>query len=65
MKKYQILTGIFIMLVHVGLGQSIEIIDVNDMGAFGDDISTPVMQKVAAEFQQFADNPCFILTEDL
>ena len=45
--------------------QYVEIIDVNDMGAFGEDISTPVMQKVAAEFQQFADNPCFILTEDL
>ena len=45
--------------------QYIEIIDVNDMGVFGEDLSTPAMQQVAAEFQQFADNPCFILTQDL
>ena len=45
--------------------QYIEIIDVNDMARFGEELSTEVMQKVAGEFQDFADNPCFIITDDL
>jgi hypothetical protein len=45
--------------------QYIEVLDINDMTAFGGDLAQSEMQKVAAEFQQFADNPCFILTEDL
>lgn len=45
--------------------QYVEIIDVNDMVALGADISTDVMQKVSAEFQQFADNPVFMLTESI
>ena len=43
----------------------IEVIDVPDMQAFGNDVSTEAVQKVAAEFQQFADNPQFVLTEAL
>ena len=43
----------------------IEIIDVNDMERFGVDVATEAVQKVAAEFQGFADNPQFILTERL
>ena len=43
----------------------VEIIDVNDMEQFGKDVSAEVMQKVAAEFQSFADNPMFILTSKL
>ncbi len=42
-----------------------EIIDVNDMDGFVSDISTPEFQAVAATFQDYADNPQFILTEDL
>lgn len=45
--------------------QYVEIIDVKDMQAFGSDLATETMQKVAGEFQGFADNPQFILTEDL
>lgn len=45
--------------------QYVEIIDTADMDALGRDISTPDMQRVAAEFQQFADNPVFMLTESL
>lgn len=45
--------------------QYIEIIDIPDMDAFGADASSDAVQKVAAEFQQFADNPQFILTEAL
>lgn len=42
----------------------IEIIDVADMDAFGRDVATPSMQRVAAEFQDWAE-PVFILTRDI
>lgn len=42
-----------------------EVIDVADMDAFGIDAASEAVQKMAAEFQQFADNPQFILTETL
>lgn len=43
----------------------IEIIDVNDMGAFGGDVGTDAMQKIAGEFQAMADDLVFILTDKL
>ena len=43
----------------------VEIIDINDMGQFAEDLATPVMQQLAAAFQEFADRPSFILTEAL
>ena len=43
----------------------IEVIDIHAMDAFVADVSDPEFQKVAAAFGQFADNPQFILTEDL
>lgn len=43
----------------------IEVIDVPDMNAFGTDVGSEAVQKVAAQFQQFADNPQFILTQAL
>lgn len=45
--------------------QYVEIIEVRDMAGFGQDVGTPTMQRVAAEFQGFADNPIFVLTEKL
>jgi len=45
--------------------QYVEILDVADMDAFGEDIAGDTMQKVAAEFQALADNPLFILTKPL
>ncbi len=45
--------------------QYIEILDVADMNGLGADISSETMQKVAAEFQEFADNPIFITTDKL
>lgn len=42
-----------------------EIIDITDMDAFVADISTEEFQAAAAPFQDYADNPQFILTEDL
>lgn len=43
----------------------LEILDVNDMGQLGQDVSTPTMQKVAETFRSMADNPLFIVTEAL
>jgi hypothetical protein len=45
--------------------QYAELIEVPDMAAFGADISTPLVQAGAKEFQAFADNPVFILCEKL
>jgi len=43
----------------------VETINVNDMEAFGAEVSTDTMKKVAGEFQAFADNPIFLITESL
>lgn len=45
--------------------QYVEIIQVNDMNQFGQDVATETMQKVAAEFQTFADQPIFMLTNEI
>lgn len=43
----------------------VEVIQVNDMTTFGEEVGTDVMQKVAGEFQAFADNPMFILSDNI
>jgi len=43
----------------------IETIDITGMEAFMSDVTSDAVQKVAAQFQNFADNPQFILTEAL
>jgi REDY-like protein HapK len=43
----------------------IEIIDIKGMDGFVADISSEAFQAIAAPFRDFADNPQFILTEDL
>lgn len=43
--------------------QYVELLEVNDMETLGADVSSETMQRVAAEFQQFADNPQFMLTD--
>jgi hypothetical protein len=45
--------------------QYIEVIDIKGMDGFVADISTEAFQAAAAPFRDFADNPQFILTEDL
>lgn len=45
--------------------QYIEIIDITGMDPFVAEISTPEFQAMAAPFQDYADSPQFILTEDL
>jgi len=43
----------------------VEIIRVNDMQAFGQDVASATVQRVAAEYREFADGPLFIQTEAL
>lgn len=43
----------------------VEVIDVGDDAAFGGDISTPEMQAIAEQFQTFADNPQFMVMQDI
>lgn len=43
----------------------VEVIDIVTMDDFVRDVSDPAFQAVAARFGDFADNPQFILTEDL
>lgn len=45
--------------------QYVEVIDIKTMDGFVGDISTEAFQAAAAPFQSFADNPQFILTDDL
>nr|WP_010130710.1 hypothetical protein [Microbulbifer agarilyticus] len=45
--------------------QYVELLEVNSMEKLGADVSSETMRRVAAEFQQFADNPQFILTESI
>ncbi|WP_417619557.1 REDY-like protein HapK [Parasphingorhabdus sp.] len=45
--------------------QYIEVLDINGMDPFVADISTEEFQAMAAPFQNFAENPQFILTEDI
>jgi hypothetical protein len=45
--------------------QYIEIIRVNDMQAFDRDIASHTVQRVAAEYREFADAPAFIQTDAL
>ncbi|GAB5415693.1 MAG: hypothetical protein Cons2KO_32960 [Congregibacter sp.] len=45
--------------------QYVELLDVADMEGLGADVSSETMQRVAAEFQAFADNPAFMLTESI
>ncbi|WP_194745400.1 REDY-like protein HapK [Thermaurantiacus tibetensis] len=42
-----------------------ESIDIEGLESFLADVASETVQKVAAEFQTFADSPVFLLTEDL
>lgn len=43
----------------------VEVIDVADMDGLFADISTEAMQTIAAEFGQFADDPKFIVVDEV
>lgn len=43
--------------------QYCEVINLNDLNGLFEEIGSETMKKVAAEFQAFADNPMFLLSE--
>ncbi len=43
----------------------IEVLDVRTMDGLIEDIGTDAMKAIATDFQGFAENPLFIVTEDL
>ncbi len=45
--------------------QYCEVIEVNNMDGLFADIATETMQRVAGQFQAFADNPIFIVAEQI
>ncbi len=45
--------------------QYVEVIDLNSMEKFGEDIQSAVVAELASEFRQFAVNPVFIHCQDL
>lgn len=45
--------------------QYVETIDVSDLEALGADVASEMMQKISAEFQQFADNPLFMISNSI
>ncbi|KAA1244913.1 REDY-like protein HapK [Aquimarina sp. RZ0] len=45
--------------------QYCEVLEINDMSTLGEEVNSDAMQKVAAQFQDFADNPIFIISEQI
>lgn len=45
--------------------QYCEVIQVNDMAKLGEEVGSDAMQKVSAQFQEFADNPLFIVSDPI
>ena len=43
----------------------VELLDVADLDALGEQLGSEQMQAIAAEFQTLADNPIFMLTEHI
>jgi hypothetical protein len=43
----------------------VELIDVNDEDTFQLDVATPKMQEITKKFLQFADNPKFLVMQDI
>ncbi|WP_298503820.1 hypothetical protein [uncultured Maribacter sp.] len=45
--------------------QYCEVLEINDMTKLGEEVTSETMQKVAVEFQKFADSPMFIISEQI
>lgn len=45
--------------------QYCEVLEINDMAKLGEEVGSDAMKKVAAEFQSFADNPMFIISDQI
>lgn len=63
--KFEVLKAAGLLTGGASPYEYIEILRINDMTQLGKDVGTTAMQEVAAQFQAFADNPVFILTQSL
>lgn len=45
--------------------QYVEVIHVKDLGRFREDVASETIQRVAAQFREFADDPKFMLADTL
>ncbi len=45
--------------------QYCEVLEINDMGKLTEEVNSETMKNVAAQFQDFADNPTFIISEQI
>ena len=45
--------------------QYVELINIGDMERFGEEVASETMQRVASEFQEYADGPLFLVTESI
>ncbi len=43
--------------------QYVEVIEVNDLGRLRGELGSETIQQIAAEFQQFAESPIFMLAD--
>lgn len=63
--RFEVLRATGLMSGGAAPYQYIEILDIKDLAQLGQDVSTEQMRAVAATFRGFADNPQFIVTQDL
>lgn len=63
--KFEVLKASGLLTGGASPYEYIEVLRINDMAQLGKDVGSDTMQKVAAQFQAFADNPMFIVTQSL
>ena len=63
--KFEVLKASGLLTGGASPYEYIEILRINDMAQLGQDVATPTMQTVSAQFRAFADNPLFIVTQSL
>ena len=63
--RFEVLRATGLMSGGAAPYQYIEILDIKDLAQLGQDVATERMRAVAATFRGFADNPLFIVTQDL
>lgn len=63
--RFEVLRAIGLLNGAAAPYQYIEILDVKDLGQLGQDVATEQMRQVSSAFRTLADNPQFIVTEEL
>lgn len=65
-QQFQVLRSVHLLGSDAAVPYTyVELLEVDGLAQLGADIASEKMQAIAAEFQQFADNPQFIVTENL